>query len=673
MSLKNIFGRKCLAAIFGAALAVACGYCLHNFRFGAGLSRLSYNLLLASRGDVATHEAVIVYLDEKSYDQLHQPLNAPWDRAIHAQLIDRLSKAGAKEIIFDIVFSDPNPANPAADQLLADAIRNNGHVILGTDCIAIGPMSHQYIPPFDLLLANAATNGSVQIIPDRDLIVRKHTPESPDDQIPSLSWAAAEVAKTKITQDPKASQIDRWMNYYGSPGIIPGVSYCDALDPNLIRDDFFRGKAVFVGARILTKLAGERKDEYNNPFSVWVSEDAATAPKAVFIAGVEIQATAYLNLLRGDWLNRLSFEAESWLLIALGAAIGFGLVLLRPLPAAGTALGSMAVVAAGSFLLMSRELIWFPWLICCVQIGLALSWSVLFNSVQLYVEKRLYEHTLGLYLSPKLVKKFSRNSNLLKPGAEKHELTLLFSDIEDFTAISEGLHPDVLADLMNRYFEACIVEGMHRTDGTVVKFIGDAIFAFWNAPELQPDHAFRACEAALHLQKVEVITAVGRRLRTRVGIHSGEANAGNFGSVERFDYTAIGENVNLASRLEGLNQHLGTACLISGTTRAEIGDRLLTRPVGDFQVKGFAKSVVVHELLGWPEDAEASRPWRELFVQALKNYQSRDFELASMGFQQTLELRPDDGPSLYYLDRIKEIGREPLSGDWTGATVMKEK
>src|SRR5262249_21273075 len=148
--------------------------------------------------------------------------------------------------------------------------------------------------------------------------------------------------------------------------------------------------------------------------------------------------------------------------------------------ATGVALVATATVAVGCYCLMRRELIWFPWLIGCTQIGVALSWSVLFNSVQLYVEKRLYEHTLGLYLSPKLVKKFSRNSNLLKPGAEKHELTLFFSDIEDFTAISEGLHPDVLAEMMNRYFEVCIADGIHRTDGTVVKFIGDAIFAFWN-------------------------------------------------------------------------------------------------------------------------------------------------------------------------------------------------
>ncbi len=672
MSLKNRFGRKYLAAGFGALLAVGCGLCLHSFRFGGGLTRLSYDTLIASRGDLATHEAVIVYLDEKSYQQLHQPLNAPWDRAIHAQLIDRLTSAGAKAIVFDIVFSDPNTANPAADELLAGAIRTNGKVILGADCIPTGAESYEFIPPFDLLLTNAAAVGSVKVTPDRDLIVRQHTPE---EQLPSLSWAAADVAGARATQGTNAAEIVRWINYYGPPGAIPGRSYCDALDTNLVPDEFFRGKAVFIGARILTKFAGERKDEYLNPFSFWVPDNGGGNGASLFLPGVELQATAYLNLVRGDWLSRLSFGGESWLLAALGAVIGIGLVFLRPLPAAGLAFGGTALVMAGSHLLMRHNLIWFPWMIVCAQTGVALSWSVLFNSVQLYVEKRLYEHTLGLYLSPKLVQKFSRDSNLLKLGAQKHELTLFFSDIADFTSISEGLHPDALATMMNQYFEVTVAESVHRTDGTVVKYIGDAIFAFWNAPELQADHAFRACEAALHLRKVRVKSADGRLLHTRIGIHSGEANVGNFGSVARFDYTALGENVNLASRLEGLNKFLGTECLISSTTRAEIGDQLLTRPVGSFQFKGFAKSVEVFELVDWPTEAvvEATRPWRESFEQALRNYQTSDLELALMGFRQTLELRPDDGPSLYYINRIKEISQEALPGDWTGATVMKEK
>ena len=158
-----------------------------------------------------------------------------------------------------------------------------------------------------------------------------------------------------------------------------------------------------------------------------------------------------------------------------------------------------------------------------------------------------------------------------------------------------------------------------------------------------------------------------------MGIHTGEANVGNFGSVERVDYTALGENVNLASRLEGLNKYLGTECLISGTTKAGIGDRLITRTVGSFQLKGFEKPVEVHELLGWPDEAEVSRPWRETFEQALNNFQNGDLMLAEMGFRRTLELHPNDGPARYYLGRLEEQAGQPVVGDWTGITVLKEK
>src|SRR5439155_27350748 len=253
------------------------------------------------------------------------------------------------------------------------------------------------------------------------------------------------------------------------------------------------------------------------------------------------------------------------------------------------------------------------WLIVVVQIVVALSWSVLFNSIQLYVQKRLYEHTLGLFLPPKLVAKFSKSPELLKPGAQKETLTFLFSDIAEFTSISEKMDGDELAGMMNDYFRPAVDNCIHKTEGTVVKFIGDAVFAFWNAPDATPDHAKRACEAALLFRDHSKTPVRGRLLRTRIGLHTGVANVGNFGSEEKVDYTAIGESVNLASRMEGLNKHLGTDCLISAVTKAEIGDSFVTRKLGEFQLKGFVGFVEVHELIGFPDEIESTRLWREAF------------------------------------------------------------
>jgi adenylate cyclase len=338
------------------------------------------------------------------------------------------------------------------------------------------------------------------------------------------------------------------------------------------------------------------------------------------------------------------------------------------------ALGSAFLVSLGAVSFFWQQRLWFPWMIIvAAQIPVALLWSVVFNSVQLYVQNQLYEQSLRMYLPPKLVKKFSANKDLLKPGAEQHTLTLLFSDIADFTTLSEGMEPNELASLMNAYFQAAVGDCIHYADGTVVKYIGDAIFAFWNAPEHQPNHALQACQAALRFRELNDRPINGRSLHTRLGLHTGIVNVGNFGSEERVDYTALGENVNLASRLEGLNKFLGTECLISGQTKAELGDRLITRPLGSFRLKGFEALVAVHELVGAPDQAEETRPWREAFAEALNSYEQRYLELAEMGFRRVLQLRPKDGPAQFYLKQIAERAKETQTQEWATYTILKEK
>jgi adenylate cyclase len=391
------------------------------------------------------------------------------------------------------------------------------------------------------------------------------------------------------------------------------------------------------------------------------------------MSGVEIQATELVNLLRADWLMRRTQAMERFILILAGLFFGIGMIFLRPIRAAIVAMISIPLVFAVAYDGFVRSLVVFPWLILVVQILMALGWSVLFNSIQLYVQKRLFEFTLGLYLSPKLVAKFSSSPAMLKPGADKQRLTFLFSDIADFTSISEGMDGDELAAMMNEYFQPAVRDCIHRTDGTVVKYIGDAIFALWNAPDPQPDHAARACEAALRFRELSQKPVRGRALHTRIGLHTGEANVGNFGSEDRVDYTAIGESVNLASRMEGLNKHLGTSCLISGVTRREVADRFVTRRLGQFQLKGFEGLVEVNELVDFPENAAASGTWRAAFDEALTNFEQRNLAFAEMGFRRVLELKPGDGPSEFYLKRIQQLGEEELPEAWATHTILKEK
>jgi len=669
--LKRL-NRTHLATAVGVALAAGAGLLLHEFRFGRGLANLSYDVLQIWRGEVRATETAVVYLDENSFLRLGQPLNAPWDRSLHARLIDRLTRAGARAIVMDITFTDPLADNPTGDQTLAAAIKKSGRVILAADTFRTGTKTKQTKPPFRLLVDSGADIGSDELTPDGDLVVRKHTTRE-DNPIASLSWVAAAFVGATATQQPGAEDTARWMNYYGPPNSIPWTTYFEALDPSAVPDEFFRNKTVFVGARIMTKFAGERKDEYRNPYSSWMSQKMKEEQQASFIAGVEVQATAFLNLLRSDWLARPSWVMERLAIIGLGMLFGYGLLRFHPVWATTLAIGGLALVGVFSYFILLRKLIWFPWLIVAVQIGVALFWSILYNSVQLYVEKRLYEHTLRLYLPPKLVKKFAKSRELLKPGAQKQMLTLFFSDIANFTSISEGMDSDELAAMMNNYFQTAVSKCIHKADGTVAKYIGDAIFAFWNAPDEQAEHALRACEAALWFREQSAQPIHGRVLRTRIGLHTGVANVGNFGSEDRVDYTALGDSVNLASRLEGLNKHLGTDCLMSGDTEARIAGRLVTRALGSFQLKGFVGLVKVHELVGWPDQEETTRAWREAFAEALNNYEQRNLEFAQPGFRRVLELRPDDGPSKFYLGRIADLAAQALPENWATHTILKEK
>jgi len=232
---------------------------------------------------------------------------------------------------------------------------------------------------------------------------------------------------------------------------------------------------------------------------------------------------------------------------------------------------------------------------------------------------------------------------------------------------------DELALTMNEYFQGAVGDCIHPNDGTVVKYIGDAIFAFWNAPEPQGDHAIRACEAALLFREMSAKEVRAKKLITRIGLHTGIANVGNFGSVTRIDYTAIGEDVNLAARMEGLNKYLGTTVLMTGAVKEEIGERFATRYLGRFQLKGFERAVEVFELVGNAGDAQASAERNKEFDSAVRLFQQRDFAGAANVFRQIAETGREDATAQFYLKQIAEMQNHPLPENWQGEVELKEK
>lgn len=664
-------------AILSGILIASLGVALMTFKFGSKLRHASYDCLFALRPTVSITNAFVVYLDEQSHFELKQPLNAAWNRELHARLIDRLTRAGARAIIFDIVFLDSGNGETAADRALINAAKASGRVIVGAnprrDPGQVEPAADL---PFDALRdAIDERWGLVEMVPDSDQVVRRMPPSYPPFKH-SLPWITAQFLGAPVTQATNealaelSERSERWLNYYGPGNWLPSASFADALDPQRMPDTVFRDRIVFVGSSTLTKFSAERKDSYRTPFSDFTLRSAEQ-----FIAGVEIQATATLNLLRGDWLKRIPETWELFITVALGAAVGVGFVAFKPLTATVAFLALEATLVGTVIVVFRDALVWSSWLVWGIQIGAAYFYSITANSLRLYVQNQLLEQTVASYVGRKLAKKYVREQNLdfLRPGARKQELTIFFSDIAGFTSISEGMDSSALAMHMNQYFEGAVGKCIQATDGTVVKYIGDAIFAFWNAPDPQSDHAERACEAALKFREQPHREMNGQPLITRIGLHSGVADVGNFGSSERVDYTALGENINLASRMEGLNKHLGTQVLITGETQRLIGDKYSVRPLGKFVLKGFERLVDVFELSGRRDQAELFAKRDQPFGRALEQFQKGEFQKARQAFQAILAANPDDGPSLFFLRKCDEYLEKSPGVFWQGEVELLEK
>ena len=395
-------GRFWLSGGITATLAGLIGLALFLFPVGGGITRSSFDLPFALRGNLPVTNAAIVYLDKISHEELNQPTTAPWDRSLHASLVEQLTAQGAKAIVFDILFTEPS-ANAEADAQFARAIKESRRVILCGSLDNLGYASNQILNynsaqesepyseeyPYEPFRGGAVAWGNCNFETDPDYGIRSFYRRPPNAYSEaSIPWLPAAVAKfagapeSAVRSDAAES---RWLNYYGPPGSIPSVSYFLAVNPNGVPPGFFKDKIVFVGAQLSADFSGKGKDEFRTPFSYWLQKDKSFAP------GVEIHATATLNLIQGNWLDRLPFWLELALILAVAGLAGFGLIRLQPLTATLVAIGAMTFIALAAHLLQWYGLIWFAWIIPVIVVGVAMLCSIVINSVRLYVEKRLQE------------------------------------------------------------------------------------------------------------------------------------------------------------------------------------------------------------------------------------------------------------------------------------------
>ncbi len=460
------------------------------------------------------------------------------------------------------------------------------------------------------------------------------------------------------------------INYVGPYRSYPHYSMVDVIDGK-VPADAFHGKIVFVGGTALG--IGDLR---NTPFEKQGSG----------YMGVEIHANILDNLLHSAEPGRTflirGFNEE---IVDIGFIVLFGLGLglwfghSRPLVATITAivaLGAFAWFVYFGFVHWGRS---YSFVIPAATLVASYASITSFRVIHEEREKRKIRKTFSQYLSPGVIALIEKDpQKYIRPGGEVQDLTVMFSDIRDFTSLSEGLTPDDLVHLLNQYLSA-MTDILFRNLGTLDKYIGDAIMAFWGSPYPQKDHAECACRCAL-----EMIAALeqlnrqwaeqGRRpIAIGIGLNTGPVNVGNMGSDKRLAWTVMGDNVNLASRLEGMTKQYRSRVIISESTYNQVAPQFVAREVDRIRVKGKKQPVVIYELLAPISERHTYATLLSQYNAALDVYRSQNWREAAGNFGELLATYPNDGPTQVLLQRCLEFMEEPPEPGWDGVYVMKSK
>ena len=459
-----------------------------------------------------------------------------------------------------------------------------------------------------------------------------------------------------------------YLDFYGPPRTIPTIPYDLALarlsGTGAALD--VRGKAVFVGLSAYTGT--EQKDGVNTVFS---------QPNGLDLSGVEIAATAFGNILEGRAIEPAPAGAQ--LALAIGWGLALGLLAWR-LPALASV--ALFLPAGLLYLLVARNRfsdagLWLPLVgPLAVQIGVALTASILWRHRDTRREREHLTTALAHYLPPRIAEELAREIGDVRAADQLVFGTCLSTDAHQYTALSETMDPAELGAFMNRYY-AVLFEPVKRHGGLVQDVVGDSMLAVWATTEPDLSLRNRACLAALDIvAAVDRFNAASGRLAlpTRIGLHSGRLLLGSVGAMDHYEYRAVGDIVNTATRLEGLNKHLGTRLLVSAEVLQGL-DALVSRELGAFLLAGKSRPIVVHELLTRASDATPlDRERCAIFAAALGAYRRGAWPEAIRLWGEALRAHGgDDGPSRFYLRRCETHAAEPTLTDWDSVVRMDQK
>ncbi|MFH1136538.1 MAG: adenylate/guanylate cyclase domain-containing protein [Pseudomonadota bacterium] len=453
------------------------------------------------------------------------------------------------------------------------------------------------------------------------------------------------------------------VNYRGPGRTFPHYSIVDILDGNLPAATF-RDKIVLVGATAVGIY------------------DMRVTPFDSLFPGVEIHANVIDNILHRDFLVRPNWTAVFDLALILLTALILGLLLPRASAVTAPVLGmGLAAAIVGTNYLLFVHGLWANIVYPVTTLILVYTSITIFRYVTEEREKKKIRGAFSYYVNPSVVTEMLKNPEMLKLGGDKRIMTVLFSDIRGFTTISENMDPESLVHLLNQYLTA-MTSIVFKFDGLVDKYIGDAIMAVWGAPLSQPKHASLACRASLemmheleNLRKTWALEDPGLPfIDIGIGLNSGPMVVGNMGSDTRFDYTVMGDSVNLGSRLEGANKQYGTNIIIGEMTFEQVKEELICRELDAVAVKGKARPVRIFELLGEPGKVPRDKILMvRAFSRGIMAYKNRRWDEAMKIFSAINVYYPEDNPTELYLERTAELKLNPPAPDWDGVFVMKTK
>ena len=667
-----------------------------------------------------TDQIRLIFIDQASLDWVKKEMAYvwPWPRSLYQPILDYCRRQGAKAVAFDLLFTEPSSYGVEDDQTFASAITNAppfvAAMFLGREtgnetvwptnipapCLKVsgldgwlanlkrkkGVLFPKASFPIPELAANAALLGNVSARPDADALFRRIKPFAVFDgfPVPSLGVAAwiagspgesllfspeaVKIGGRKIVLDSTGSAI---LNFRGPSGTHKRISAAAVIQSEL---------KLQAGETLPLNDMPSLKDCYvflgcNAPGLL----DLRPVPVARVYTGVELHATALDNLLSGDFMRDLPWGVTAALILGLAVLWGMVAVLGRSardnIIALAIALPLPALVSVFAYL----RGWWAPFMAPETATVLALVSAVLFNYATEGRQKRFIRGAFKQYLSEDVIEQLVKNPERLSLGGEQRTLSIFFSDLQGFTGISEGLNPQQLTALLNDYLTAMtdIIQG---EGGTVDKYEGDAIIAFWNAPLAQEDHAERSVRAALRCQaqlakmRPELRQRTGKDLFMRIGLNTGPVVVGNMGSHNRFNYTILGDAANLASRLEGVNKQFGTYTIISEATYSGIekegkeGGTFAVRELGKVAVVGRKAPVRIFEPMPQEEWDSRESVWKH-FAGALQAFYAGRFAAALEIFEQ---LQADDPASVAYAAKCRQIMKAPPPA-WDGVWVVGEK